>query len=85
MHTAIRMDASAVRDASWVRTHEWRLIVGGVRSEAASGRTFENWSPVTEDVVCELPDATAGTWRWARARSNSWPTRRAAPTVESGK
>ncbi|CAM5193291.1 Betaine-aldehyde dehydrogenase OS=Castellaniella defragrans OX=75697 GN=HNR28_000907 PE=3 SV=1 [Castellaniella defragrans] len=38
---------------------DWRLIVGGKRVAAKSGRTFANYSPVVEDTVCELPDGGA--------------------------
>ena len=46
-------------DIGWIRAHPWRLVVGGELVPAISGRTYENASPVTEDIVCELPDGNA--------------------------
>lgn len=45
-----------VRETDWVFAHEWNLTVGGEAAAAVSGRTYENWSPVTESVICRLPD-----------------------------
>jgi acyl-CoA reductase-like NAD-dependent aldehyde dehydrogenase len=53
------LTTSGARDVEWVRQHPWRLIVGGEAVPAQSGRTYANSSPITEDVVCELPDGGA--------------------------
>lgn len=44
-------------DVSWVGTHDWRLVVGGRLVPASGGRTFAKESPVTEEAICEVPDA----------------------------
>jgi acyl-CoA reductase-like NAD-dependent aldehyde dehydrogenase len=46
-------------DTAWVHEHPWRLIVGGEPVTAKSGKTYGNVSPVTEDVVCHVPDGGA--------------------------
>ncbi len=38
---------------------EWRLVVGGRLVPARSGATYENLSPYTEEVLCQVPDAGA--------------------------
>jgi len=47
---------SGLVDVGWVGEHPWRLIVGGAPAAAKSGKTYGNFSPVTESVVCQLPD-----------------------------
>jgi len=46
-------------DVAWVKKHPWKLIVGGERVEAASGRRFEKVSPIDRSVACTVPDADA--------------------------
>lgn len=41
------------------RTHDWRLLVGGELVPARSGATFANPSPVTGEVIADVPDADA--------------------------
>lgn len=42
----------------WVATHRWQLLVGGELADSAEGGTFDCVSPVTGQVLCQLPDAT---------------------------
>lgn len=62
-----------------VAAHDWQLIIGGERRPADSGRTFENPSPVTEDVACRLPDGgpedVAEAVRRGREASREWAKR----------
>jgi acyl-CoA reductase-like NAD-dependent aldehyde dehydrogenase len=81
---------NAVRDIEWVREHDWKLIVGGEARSAASGRTYQNLSPVTEDVLCELPDGgeddVEAAVRTGRAAGVLWakrPPRERAKIVRS--
>jgi acyl-CoA reductase-like NAD-dependent aldehyde dehydrogenase len=63
----------------WVRNHEWKLIVGGNPTPALSGRTYDNWSPVSETVVCQLPDGgpedVDAAVRAGRAAAEKWGKR----------
>ncbi|MEA2467888.1 MAG: betaine-aldehyde dehydrogenase [Thermoleophilaceae bacterium] len=42
-----------------VRTHEWKMLVGGELVPARSGATFTTWSPSTLDPIAEVPDPAA--------------------------
>lgn len=44
-------------DVSWVANHEWRLLIGGKLSRAQDGATYQNVSPITEEPICDVPDA----------------------------
>jgi acyl-CoA reductase-like NAD-dependent aldehyde dehydrogenase len=46
-------------DVSWVSERPWRLVIGGELVEASDGSFYDNLSPVTEDVICRVPNATA--------------------------
>ena len=37
---------------------EWSLLLGGELVPADGGRTFDVWSPVTEDLIARVPDAS---------------------------
>ncbi|WGW11679.1 aldehyde dehydrogenase family protein [Saxibacter everestensis] len=66
-------------DPDAVRSHDWRLIVGGEPRPAISGRMYDNISPVTEDVVCRLPDGgeedVEAAVRLGQAAARDWARR----------
>ncbi len=37
---------------------DWKLVIGGQSAHAENGATYENVSPVTEQVICRVPDAS---------------------------
>lgn len=81
---------SGLVDTGWVRSHDWRLVVGGEQAAAISGKTFSNMSPVTEDEICQLPDGGAddvdAAVRAGQAASIEWaklPPRERARIVRS--
>lgn len=39
--------------------HDWRLLIGGELVPAASGRTFDDVSPYTRQVIARVPDGSA--------------------------
>ncbi len=39
--------------------HDWRLLIAGELTQAASGRTFDRVSPYTESVIARVPDGDA--------------------------
>lgn len=64
--------------AAWVRDHHWTLTLGGKRHESLSGESFQNWSPVTEGCICEIPDGNVEDVELAvelgRRASREWAT-----------
>ena len=44
-------------DLAGILDRGWSLSVGGRPAAAASGRTYDDESPVTEDVIARVPDA----------------------------
>ncbi|WP_326835434.1 aldehyde dehydrogenase family protein [Amycolatopsis rhabdoformis] len=44
---------------AYTRGRQWSLLLGGELKPAVSGRRFENVSPVTGEVIAEVPDADA--------------------------
>lgn len=86
-------------DVEWVRNHSWNLIVGGTPQPASSGATYENLSPVTDDVVCTLPDggpedveeavrqgrAAAAEWARVAPRDRASVVRSLAETIRAHK
>ncbi|WP_111720217.1 aldehyde dehydrogenase family protein [Homoserinimonas sp. OAct 916] len=52
-------DQSPAGVAEWAKNHDWQLIIGGERRPAISGRRFDNPSPVTGDIICQVPDGDA--------------------------
>lgn len=45
-------------DVRWVASHDWRLVIGGQVRPAQDGRVYDNVSPVTEQRICAVPDAS---------------------------
>lgn len=79
MTTVENVTVHGAEHLKWVREHEWKLIVGGVPTSPLGGGTYANWSPVSEDSVCELPDGTAedvdAAVRAAEAAAAEWGRR----------
>lgn len=41
----------------WVSSKQWGLVIGGKTVPAHGGRTYAKQSPVTEETLCQVPDA----------------------------